>query len=124
MNATTKEIVKICTTGKMKRYLKEQWKIHGYDLVWDKKCSEIDYVRDIIDTFWNKRYVRCCWLPISFDLKHNCLQIEWLLMKKLGIKSLLTLNQKFSERVRDYYFEDGYVLECLYWLKELVEGVK
>jgi len=117
MKSEMKEIISICTEPKMAKFLSKNWKREETDFVYSLDYENMDYAGNLLmtESDMKEKYL---WLPISYDLKHNCLQIEWLLMKKLGVK-----------KVKDFTFysvpkthtDKSYVLQCMYWLKDLIE---
>ena len=119
MTSVMKEIIKICTDEKVAKWLEKIRKPTDGDFffLYDH-IQIIVYEADIISDNYK-------WLPISFNTKHGCLQVEYLLMKKLGIKSMALLRFEYyyneHSKHRCGYGKDSYTLQCLYWLKELIE---
>jgi len=127
MTKSMKEVIKICTEPKMAEFLgkySKDW--HYRDFYWDKEKMDFETRPEL----WEN----CFWLPISFDTERGMLQIEWLLLKKLGIKSLRDLDNKKlgwelekviargaeGQKELMCHSEKSYVVQCLYWLKELI----
>ncbi|MDD5354961.1 MAG: hypothetical protein PHY56_00230 [Candidatus Omnitrophica bacterium] len=124
-----KEIIKICTENKMAEWLRKNYKItkEGFNYFYHNYFKEVRiYVSPfspVLDDFW---------LPISFDLKHNCLQIEWLLCKllKTDLLHLHYFYQKWLDGIVPKYIEfhrithKSYVLQCLIWLSDLISEGK
>lgn len=122
------EIIRICIGEKVGKWLKKQMPkmINGHFYY-----NDIDKIVGNVPPSLSKYFFTqdIHWLPISYDLKHNCLQIEALLMKKLGIKTIGVFKEKFSERDRDDSSilggngncDKSYIVQCLLWLQELIE---
>lgn len=130
MKKIIKEIVAICTEEKMAEWLRRHWERNIYEIVYDEtiKSVEINY-NNTSREYQDKYYF---WLPINYNTKHNCLQVEWLLCRKLGcnIKEFFTFWDDWTDIMSGWvkvgaggtrdYFEKSYVVQCLYWLKSLV----
>ena len=119
-----KEIIKLCTTGELAEWLRGQWKPQDGDFFVERYEGKIYKPRIYHKNYTTYFDITTYWLPISFDLKHNCLQVERLLMKKLDCPDIMYFRTLFNERDKENPSGKSYVIQCLLWLKELVEKEK